>query len=143
MIISNHFGIEHRPVIHDKKRQFDDWEADTLLAQNGTGMVVNLVERKSKFQLIRKMPAKSAAEVSRAVIGMRWRSQSQSDTIAADNATEFCEHKLVVKRLKTDVYFTNLYSSWERGLNERFNGLLQQYISKVTDLRTITNEQIA
>ena len=143
VIIPNRVGIEHRPAIVDKKRRFGDWEADTVLGKNGTGAIVSLVERKSKFYLIRKVPAKSAAEVSRAMVGMLWRYRSHVHTITADNGTEFCGHELVAEKLKTDVYFANPYSSWERGLNENFNGLLRQYISKGTDLRTVTDEQIA
>ncbi|MEM0515751.1 IS30 family transposase, partial [Pseudoalteromonas sp. YIC-827] len=54
-----------------------------------------------------------------------------------------CDHEQVAKKLKTDIYFANPYSSWERGLNENFNGLLRQYIRKGTDLRTVTDKQIA
>lgn len=88
------------------------------------------------------MPAKSAAEVSRAMVGMLWRYRRHVHTITADNGTEFCGHELVAEKLKTDIYFANPYSSWERGLNENFNGLLRQYISKGTDLRTVTDEQV-
>jgi IS30 family transposase len=143
VIIPNRVGIEHRPAIVDKKKRFGDWEADTVLGKNGTGAIVSLVERKSKFYLIRKVPAKSAAEVSRAMVGMLWRYRSHVHTITADNGTEFCGHELVAEKLKTDVYFANPYSSWERGLNENFNGLLRQYISKGTDLSTVTDEQVA
>lgn len=134
VIIPNRVGIEHRPAIVDKKKRFGYWEADTVLGKNGTG--VSLVERKSKFS------AKSAVEISNAMIGMLWRYRSHVHTINTDNGTEFCGHELVAKRLKADVYFANPYSSWERGLNKNFNGLLRQYVSKGTDLSTVTDEQI-
>ena len=47
VIIPNRVGIEQRPVIVDKKKQFGDWEADTVLGKNGTGAIVSLVERRS------------------------------------------------------------------------------------------------
>ncbi|MFH4672723.1 IS30 family transposase [Vibrio alginolyticus] len=59
------------------------------------------------------------------------------------NGSEFCDHELVAEKLKTDIYFANPFSSWERGLNENFNGLLRQYIRKGTDLRAIADKQIA
>ncbi len=46
-------------------------------------------------------------------------------------------------RLGAKAYFAHQYSSWERGLNENFNGLLRQYIPKGTDLQTVTDEEIA
>lgn len=64
-------------------------------------------------------------------------------TITADNGTEFCGHERVTEKLKTDIYFANPYSFWERGLNENFNGLLRQYISKGRDLSAVTDEQIS
>jgi|TARA_A200000159_G_scaffold1328_1_gene1492 IS30 family transposase len=57
VIIPNRVGIGHRPAVVDRKRRFGDWEADTVLGKNGTGAIVSLVERKSKFYLIRKVPA--------------------------------------------------------------------------------------
>ncbi len=143
IIIPKRIGIERRPAIVDKKKRFGDWEADTVLGKQGTGAIVSLVERKSKLYLIRKVPAKSAADVSRAMIGMLWRYRGHVRTITADNGSEFCDHELVAEKLKTDIYFANPYSSWERGLNENFNGLLRQYIRKGTDLRTVTAKQVA
>lgn len=143
VIIPNRVGIEHRPSIVNKKKRFGDWEADTVLGKQGTGAIVSLVERKSKLYLIRKVPAKSAADVARAMVGMLWKYRSHVRTITADNGSEFCDHELVAEKLRTDIYFANPYSSWERGLNENFNGLLRQYIKKGTDLRTVTDRQIS
>lgn len=143
VIIPNRVGIEHRPAAVNQKKRFGDWEVDTVLGKQGTGAIVSLVERKSKLYLVRKVTAKSAEDVSRAMIGMLWRYRRHVHTITADNGAEFCDHERVAKQLKTAVYFANPYSSWERGLNENFNGLLRQYIRKGTDLRTVTDQQLA
>lgn len=143
VIIPNRIGIEERPEIVDTKQRFGDWEVDTVLGKQGTGAIVSLVERKSKMYLIRKVSKKSAEDVCRAVGAMLWRYRRHVHTITADNGTEFCAHESIAQKLKTDVYFANPYASWERGLNENFNGLLRQYIPKGTDLRTVTDEEIA
>ena len=143
VIIPNRVGIEHRPYIVDKKLRIGDREADTVLGKHGTGAIVSLVERKSKLYLLRKVKAKSADEVCRAMVDMLWEYRSCVHTITADNGGEFCQHETVAEQLDADVYFANPYASWERGLNENFNGLLRQYVRKGTDLRTVTDKQLA
>ncbi len=140
IIVPNRIGIEHRPAIVDKKNRFGNWEADTVLGKQGTGAIISLVERKSKLYVI---PAKSAADVCRTTVSMLWRYRLHVPTITADKGSEFCAHELVAKKLKADIYFANSYSSWERGLNENFNGLIPQYIRKSTNLQTVTAKQVA
>ena len=50
-------------------------------------------------------------------------------TITSDNGSEFSN---LAKGLKdvTDVYFARPYAPYERGSNERHNGLLRRYIPK-------------
>lgn len=141
-IIPNRVGIEERPDVVDTRERLGDWELDTVIGKQGTGAIVSLVERKSRLYLIRKVEAKTAEAVRKAINTMLWRYRKHVHTITADNGTEFCEHELVAERLNTQVYFAHPYCSWERGLNENFNGLLRQYIPKGTDLRQVTDKQI-
>lgn len=48
--------------------------------------------------------------------------------VTADNGTEFAEHKVIAKKLDTNVYFAHTYCSWEKGQIEYSNKLLRQYI---------------
>lgn len=49
-------------------QRFSDWEADTVLSKQGRGAIVSLAERKSELYLIRKVRAKSTADVARATV---------------------------------------------------------------------------
>ena len=142
-IIPNWVGIEHRPEVLKTKERFGDWEVDTVLGKQGTGAIVSLVERKSKLYLIRKVCGKYAKDVTQAMTDMLRPYKDSVKTITADNGTEFCENETVAEALKTDVYFANPYASWERGLNENFNGLLRQYIRKGTDLTTVSDDELS
>ena len=126
----------------EERGRFGDWEVDTVLGKQGTGAIVSLAERQSRLYLIRKVPARRADDVKKAIIGLLWRYRKHVHSITADNGSEFCEHEAVAHCLKTEVYFANPYSAWERGLNENSNGLLRQYIPKGTDLRQVTDTQL-
>jgi IS30 family transposase len=135
-------SIDERPAIVDGRSRVGDWEIDTVLGKNGTGAIVTIAERKTRFYLAKKVSNKSAEEVTKATIAMLSPYKAFVHTITADNGKEFMNHADIGKALKADVYFAHPYSSWERGLNENFNGLLRQYIPKGTDLREVTDEEV-
>lgn len=135
-------SIDERPAIVDARTRFGDWEIDTVLGKHGTGALVTLAERKSRLYLVRRVDSKRATDIRDAVIAMLAPYADHVHTITADNGSEFVEHQAIAKALKTKFYFAHPYSSWERGLNENFNGLLRQFIPKGTDLRLITDEDV-
>lgn len=63
-------------------------------------------------------------------------------TLTFDNGLEFAAHEKIATYLDAKTYFGHPYSSWERGLNENFNGLLRQYIPKGTDLRKVSHKRV-
>jgi IS30 family transposase len=141
--IPNAVSIELRPEIVETRERFGDWEADTVLGKQGTGCLVTLAERKSRNYLVCKVPSKEADVVAEAIISMLKPYKDHVHTITFDNGGEFAAHEKIAKALEADMYFAHPYSSWERGLNENFNGLLRQYIPKGTDLRKVTAEYVA
>ena len=89
--------------------------------------------------LVKRIGAKRAADVRDAMIEMLKPYVTQVHTITADNGSEFVEHE-IAEELGAEFFFAHPYSSWERGLNENFNGLLRQYIQKIVDMRAISDE---
>lgn len=140
--IKNKIMIDQRPEIVEKKSRIGDWEGDTIIGKNQKGVIVTLVERKSKFIVACSVPDKSEQKVSEAIVDSLWKYKNRVHTITTDNGKEFAGHEKVSRKLKAEFYFTHPYSSWERGLNENSNGLLRQYYPKKTDLRNIRQSQI-
>ena len=130
-------SIDERPSIVDTRERFGDWEIDTVLGKHGTGSIVTILERKTRFYLIKKVGSKSANDVTQATIELLTPYKKHVHTITADNGGEFAEHKKVAKALDADFYFAHPYSSWKRGANENANGLLRQYVTKGTDLTLV------
>ena len=136
-------SIELRPAVVDERGRLGDWEADLVLGKQGTGAIVTLAERKSRIYLTKKVFSKDAVEVSNAIISLLSDYRDVCHTLTFDNGLEFSEHKAIAKALEADTYFAHPYASHERGLNENTNGLLRQFIRKGTDLRTVSEEDLA
>ena len=141
-IIKNRVSIEHRPKIVERKSRVGDFEIDTVIGANHQGVLVTIVDRKSKFALIKKVDSKQANIVTDAIIQMMHPIKAITHTITSDNGKEFAYHEQISKALDTKFFFANPYHSWERGLNEHTNGLIRQYLPKSTDLTKIKQKEI-
>lgn len=140
--IKNAVSFDERPSIVDSRERFGDWEIDTVLGKHGTGAIVTILERKSRFYLAKKVSSKSANAVTKATLEMLMPYKDYVHTITADNGREFAGHQEIAAALEAKLYFAHPYSSWARGANENANGLLRQYVKKGTDLRTVTDNDI-
>jgi len=141
-LIANRVPISKRPKIVDKKLRIGDWEVDTIIGKYHQGAIVTIVDRKSKFTLMKLLPTKEAIGVSNTIIELLYPIKQFTHTITSDNGKEFTLHENISKSLNTDFYFCDPYSSWQRGLNENTNGLIRRYIPKRSEFINITHKEI-
>ena len=134
--------IDKRPRIVEKKSRIGDLEIDTVIGKNHVGALVTVVDRKSKFALIKNVPSRQAEIVTKALIEMITPIKAITHTITSDNGKEFAYHKEVSAALDIDFYFANPYHSWERGLNEHTNGLIRQYLPKKSEFIDVSKDEI-
>ncbi len=135
--------IDQRPKVVDERMRLGDWEMDTVIGRPGGPVLVTMVERFSRYTVIRLASSKEALAVSAAIISGLKEHRDKVLTKTYDNGKEFAHHKLVAEILEAEAYFAHPYHSWERGLNENTNGLIRQYFPKGTDFTTITAAQVA
>ena len=64
-------------------------------------------------------------------------------TITTDNGSEFAAHEWITENLGVTVFFTDAYSSWQKGGVENTNKLARQYIPKGMDISEVTDRRIA
>lgn len=143
--IRNRVSIDDRPLIVSEKTGLGDWEIDTVIGKNHQGALVTIVDRVSKFTLIKKVASKHADAVTEGGYPNLTLLQPYLDktlTITADNGKEFAGHEKIKAALDADVYFAHPYSSWERGLNENTNGLIRQYFTKGSSFENITDKDV-
>jgi len=140
--IPDRIGIELRPTLVDARCRIGDWEADTIIGKGHRQAIVSLVERKSMFTLLKKVPRKTSPLVTDAAVKLLGPIKEAVHTITSDNGTEFAGHKTIAEKLNADFYFAHPYRAWERGTNENTNGLVRQYFPKGKDFTSITDEQV-
>jgi IS30 family transposase len=136
-------SIEQRPAIVAQRRRFGDWEADTVAGCWHRGYLVSLVERKSRFTLLARVPRLKAEVVGNAVVALLRRHGRQPRTITMDHGREFAGHQRIADALGVSCYFAHPYAAWERGTVENTNGLIRQYFPKKHDFSTITDQDLA
>lgn len=138
--VPNRIGIEERPKIVDQRRRYGDWEADLVEGSKGSGYILSIYERKSRYTLIMKLESKHADQTAQAIIEAL--SPYRVHTITYDNGLEFSKHETVSRSLKAKGYFCKPYHSWEKGGVENYNGLLRQYYPKGSDFSQITHADL-
>ncbi|MES2879330.1 MAG: IS30 family transposase, partial [Pseudomonadota bacterium] len=84
--LKNRLCIEQRPAVVDKRSRLGDWEGDTVIGQGHQGVLVTLVERKSRYTLASQLDSRHSTKVTPVIIAQ-------------------C--------LQAKVYFAHPYCSWE------------------------------
>ncbi len=142
-------SIELRPKSVDQRNEFGHWEIDTVIGKKSRGeeVLLTIVERQTRNAIIRRIPSKTADAVSnefqkiRSFFGDRF--SKVFKTITSDNGSEFSELHELESKTSTKVYFTHPYSSFERGTNERHNGLIRRFIPKGKSINDYADEDIS
>lgn len=94
------------------------------------------------YLLMRRINGYNPKDVAQEVVYALLPYKKNIKTITTDNGLEFREHKRICRSLGTTVYFTDAYSSWQKGTIENTNKLIRQYLPKGTDFNQISDTQI-
>lgn len=135
--------IKNRPQIIEQRLRLGDFEGDTILGPPGTGGLVTLVCRRSRFTLITKIQSKDADHVhARIKQRLKELAKDRRHSITFDNGTEFARCQRLEKHLDLQLYFADPGCPYQRGTNENTNGLIRQYYPKGTDFRSISHHEV-
>ena len=140
--IPGRVDISRRPAVVERKKRIGDWEADTIIGKGHSGAMVSLVDRATKYTLLRRVDRKTAEAVCVALIELLGSVATPPHTITSDNGKEFADHTRVSKETGADFFFARPCHSWERGLNEHTNGLIREYFPKATDFRQVSDAEV-
>lgn len=135
--------IADRPKEIALRDEEGHWEADLVVGRGRKTAIQLVVERKSRFVLIAKLAAFSAAAVEEALASMlEAYPAGLRRSITYDNGRENVRHERVNDRLGTRSYFCDPMQSWQKGSVENAAGLIRRHLPKRTDFAIVSAEEI-
>jgi IS30 family transposase len=142
VVIEGKKSIEARPLKLLLLQSFGNWEIDTIFGKDQKSFLLTIVEMRTKYTIIRKIPNKEAATVRDEIKKIIAETGIVINTITSDNGGEFAEHAILSKTYGFNWYFCHPFCSGERGLNENTNGLIRDFLPKGTDFNLVSDKEI-
>jgi len=146
-------SIHKRPKEIDENKEFGHWELDCVEgSKDSKKTYMTLLERLTKKYIVIEMKEHTNKCIKEAIdriegkYGEYFKKIFKSMT--TDNGHEFLNYDNIERskedrrKKRTKVYYTDPYSSWQKGMNENCNGILRRFIPKGTNLNKITNEEL-
>lgn len=135
-------SIEQRPKVVESRKQFGHWETDNMEGPRGSSTVLSAtVERKTRYVVLSKLNKQTARAKTDALVERLL--DHEVKTITADNGKENSYHGEISTELGTEMYFCHAYASWEKGSVEHAIKRVRRYLPKRTNLRYVSQQQIA
>jgi IS30 family transposase len=135
--------ITERPAEAEDRAVPGHWEGDLIMGKGFTS-VGTLVERKTRYLMLIRLPKGHGAEAFRDALTKRVVTLPAQlrRSITYDQGPEMSQHVRFSVDTGVEVYFCDPKSPWQRGTNENTNGLLRQYLPKKSDLSIHSQRQL-
>jgi transposase, IS30 family len=134
--------IDKRPKDINIRQRCGDVEADFIVSRKGgSGILLVVVDRKSRLVFLKLLKVVSIEHVHQALIEIQKR-YPYIKSMTLDNDILFRKHKALASLLGIPLYFCHPYHSWEKGTVENVNKYIRRDIPKGRDLSQYSDEQI-
>jgi len=134
--------IDKRPRSIEKRQIIGHAEADFIVSgKTGRGIILNVVDRKSRSSFLEKITNVSIKNVHKAFVKIKKRFP-ELKTITTDNDLLFALHEELEQLLDVKIYFCHPYHSWEKGTVENSNKYVRRDIPKGSDVSKYSHQFI-
>lgn len=147
-------SIERRPKSIGRREECGDWEMDCVESCQGVNeALLVMTERRSRNEIIVKMPAKTADNVVSVLDRLEKAFGPDTfrqvfRTITVDNGCEFSDcHRMETSafhkgRKRAHIYYCHPRCPGERGSNEKQNQMIRWFFPKGTDFSKVSDKEI-
>lgn len=139
-------SIDERPEKVNTREEFGHWEGDGIVGKGKKGQLISLVERKIGIGLLFHAETRESNKIVEVLDTLQGvcagHFKEIFKTITFDNGPEFSNSTGMENDARTQVYYAHPYSSYERGTNENWNGIVRRFIPKGKSFEDLTQEDL-
>jgi IS30 family transposase len=146
VMIPDRVSMTERPVAALDRLEPGHMEYDSVVSgkeygrPKSTFALAVLTERATRLVTARIVPSLRPEGFAGAISSLASTMNVRSFT--TDNGIENKQHGLVTRNTGAPVFFTDPYSSWQKGGVENANKMLRRYFPKGTDFAKVTQQQV-
>ena len=141
--IPDRVDIDQRPKTVESRSRIGHYEGDLINGLLGTGNLVTIAERMTRFTFFGHVASKETEAVMDVAKDLLINIPPELlKTLTFDNGKEFAKFHVLEEALGLKVYFAKPYHSWERGTNENRNGIVRKVLPKGTPFDNLTRDQM-
>lgn len=142
-MIPNRVSIAERPDTVELRLESGHFEFDSVVSSKRSGSKYALAvvqERATRLIRARIVPSLKPGSYAKTILSLTKGLKTLS--LTTDNGIENKDHSQITKETGASVYFTDPYSSWQKGSVENANKMIRRYFPKGTDFSKVTQEQL-
>jgi transposase, IS30 family len=142
-MISGRISITERPESVQDRQEIGHWEYDSIVSSkrsHSTYALAVVYERSSRFLMASLVPNLKPEPYARTIIQLV--NGFKTKTMTTDNGIENKQHQIITEKTGATVFFTDPYSSWQKGGVENGNKLIRQSFPKGTDFATVSETDV-
>lgn len=143
VMIPDRISIAERPLSALDRLEIGHWEYDSIVSSkrsHATDALAVVQERSTRLLEASKVPDLRPESYAQTITNLVGSYLTRS--LTTDNGLENKQHKLITKKTGAPVFFTDPYSSWQKGGVENANKMIRRYFPKGTDFSRITQQQV-
>lgn len=145
MMIPGRISITERPIDLELRIEPGHLEFDSIVSSKRSGSKYALAvvqDRTTRLVRAKLVPNLKPASYSKVILSLV--KDLKTLSLTTDNGIENKNHQQITLSLNTKppVYFTDPYSSWQKGGVENANKMLRRYFPKGTDFSTIRQTDV-
>lgn len=147
-----HKSIHLRPEKINENAEFGNWEMDCVEGNKKEKTIyLTLLERKTKKYIVMKLKDSTTKSVVLAwnILEEKYGKYFKQifKTVTTDNGVNFKRYDEIEKskyseEKRFEMYYTDPYSAWQKGMNENCNGILRRFIPKGSKISNISEYKL-